>query len=57
VLSVDGGTPTVQAAAGSTAAPFDCDAASHTYTLTTTGGSPAASRSLTVTNDQPDEDD
>jgi len=49
-LSVDGGATTPAPATGATAAPFDCDAPSHTYTLVTTGGSPAASQSVTVLN-------
>jgi hypothetical protein len=57
LLSVDGDTPSVQAAAGSTAAPFDCDADSQTYTLTTTGGSPAATQAVSVTNNLQEDDD
>jgi hypothetical protein len=57
LLSVDGETPTVQAASGSTAAPFDCDDDSHTYTLATTGGTPTATQSVGVTNNQSDGDD
>ncbi len=49
-LSVDGGPATPGAATGATAAPFDCAGPSHSYTLTTTGGSPSATQTVNVQN-------
>jgi hypothetical protein len=52
-LSIDGGAPTPAASQETRAAPFDCSAASHRYTLATTGGTPVATQSVTVQNNNP----
>jgi cytoskeletal protein RodZ len=52
-LSVDGGPASPGPASGTTNAAFDCDDASHQYTLATTGGSPTATQTVTVQNNNP----
>jgi hypothetical protein len=52
-LSIDGAAPIPGPASGATNAAFNCGDPSHRYTLATTGGTPAATQTVSVLNNAP----